>query len=123
MDPPTEPFPDRAGKVSLGGISRNPGSMIARGSTVVVRGGSPDVGNWLAQQSGQPCTDRLGRTRTVFGQPAIDDQCRGRGTNFSGIDWLFYQPRDCSPYAIDVIALSRCAQWQSLHHPERSGRC
>ena len=50
--------------------------MIARGSTVVVRGGSPDVGNWLAQQSGQPCGDRLGRTRTVFGQPAINDQCR-----------------------------------------------
>jgi len=45
-----------------------------------------DVGNWLAQQSGQPCGDRLGRTRTVFGQPAINDQCRAavRGTNFWG---------------------------------------
>src|SRR5215813_8945169 len=30
----------------------------------------------VAQQSGQPCGDRLGRTRTVSGQPAINDQCR-----------------------------------------------
>jgi len=40
-----------------------------------------DVGNWLAQQSGQPCGDRLGRTRTVFGQLpstiSAERQCEG----------------------------------------------
>ena len=35
-------------------------------------------------KSGQPCGDRLARTRTLVGQPAINDQCRGRGTNFWG---------------------------------------
>src|SRR6516165_6256280 len=36
----------------------------------------PEGGNWLAQHSGQPCGNRLGWTRTVFGQPAINEQCR-----------------------------------------------
>jgi hypothetical protein len=35
-------------------------------------------------KSGQPCGDRLARTRTVVGKPAINDQCRRRGTNFWG---------------------------------------
>ena len=32
--------------MSAQGTSRHPDSMISRGSAAVVRGGSPDVGNW-----------------------------------------------------------------------------
>ena len=33
-------------RMSAQGTSRHPDSMISRGSAAVVRGGSPDVGNW-----------------------------------------------------------------------------
>jgi ABC-type polysaccharide/polyol phosphate export permease len=62
-------------------INRLSAPPSSKGVLLPVRSGAaallvPERCKAVAQQAGQPRRDSLGRPRLVFGQPAIDDQCR-----------------------------------------------